>query len=354
MRRSLLLVSLCTALLLAACGGGESAATADGGVCEWPPQPSIDQIGEPLGFVDGMPFGTTEFDTMAARQVGRDGTLDPDVRAEIVDQLVDEKLLYMEARRRGIDKDPKIQKMMVNTLLKQKVYGAVRTAEIRESDLRAYFEEHKEDFVVPAKVQIKRILVKAEDGEQPADVAARAEEIRAAVLASPGDFKSLAQRHSKGPYARRGGDMGYITAEGKPGVDTKVVEVAFALPGEQDVSDVFETEDGFNVVYIPNRRERVERPFEAMRGSVLRKVKSDRYRTLYDDYVAGLRSSAKVEFDQARIDSHDVRSARPLDPTASGIRAPLDPSRARIPLEPPPEGDPAGGDAPPDGGDKPE
>ena len=142
MRRSLL-ACLCTVFLVTACGGGGSVSVATEGVCEWPPQPSVDQIGEPLGYVDGMPFGTTEFDTMAARQVGRDGTLDVEVRGDIVDQLVDEKLLYMEARRRGIDKDPKIQKMMVNTLLKQEVYGAVRTAEIRESELRDYFEEHK-------------------------------------------------------------------------------------------------------------------------------------------------------------------------------------------------------------------
>ena len=339
MRRSLL-ACLCTVFLVTACGGGGSVSVATEGVCEWPPQPSVDQIGEPLGYVDGMPFGTTEFDTMAARQVGRDGTLDVEVRGDIVDQLVDEKLLYMEARRRGIDKDPKIQKMMVNTLLKQEVYGAVRTAEIRESELRDYFEEHKEDFVVAAKVQIKRILVMADEGEDGDAVRQRAEDVRQGVLANPGDFKSLAQRHSKGPYARRGGDMGFVTGEGKPGVDPKVVEAAFALSSGQDVSEVFETDDGLNIVYVPNRRERVERPFEAMRGSVLRKVKSDKYRTLYDDYVAGLRSSAKIEVDQSRIDSHDVRSARPLDPRASGLRAPMDPARAPVPAEGPPEGDP--------------
>jgi peptidyl-prolyl cis-trans isomerase C len=337
MRRVAFFALFCLGFLLSACSGGGETATSTDGVCEWPPQPSVDQIGEALGDVDGMPFGTKEFDTMAARQVGRDGTLAPEVRGEIVDQLVDEKLLYMEARRRGIDKDPKIQKMMVNTLLKQEVYGAVRTSEIRESELREYFEVHKEDFVVPAKVQIKRILVTTQEGEDAAATRQRADDVRQGVMANPADFKSLAQRHSKGPYARRGGDMGFVTHEGKPGVDPKVVEQAFALPADQDVSDIFETDDGLNIVYVPNRRERVERPFEAMRGSVLRKVKSDKYRQLYDDYVAGLRTGAQIELDQGMIDSHDVRSVRGLDPAAAGSRRPAQG----------PQGGPAPVDAPP-------
>jgi hypothetical protein len=344
MRTPLLVLTSLLAFGLAACSGDTSTAAADSDNprAEWPPIPSVEQIGEPIGTVDGMPIGEKEFDTMAARQMGRDGTIDADTRTEIVDRLIDEKLLYMEALRQGIDKDPKIQKMMVNTLLKQEVYSQVRTSEISEDDLTAYFEEHKEEFVVPEKVQIKRILIKAEDGGRPL-----AEEVRAAIVANPADFKSLAQRHSKGPYARRGGDMGFVTADGKPGVDAAVVEAAFALSGT-GVSPIFETDDGLNIVYVPNRRERVERTFVQMRGSVLRKVKSDRYRSLYDGYVGGLREGAAIALDQERIDSHQIRSARPLDPDASGLRVPATPGGPGIPV---PAGD--DGSAPADDGEAP-
>ncbi len=308
----LLLVAGCT------CGGGAgSGATTTSGVAaaaggaEWPPVPSVEQIGEPIGSVDGMPIGTREFDTMAARQMGRDGTLDDELRAEIVDRLVDEKLLYLEARRRGIDKDPKIQKMMVNTLLKQEVYSQVRTSEITEEDLKAYFEAHKDEFIVPEKVQVKRILIQAEDGEDAAAAHARAEEILAAVQANPKDFKMLAQRHSKGPYARRGGDVGFVTPDGKPGVDPAVVAAAFTVDGTGVLPEVFETVDGFNILYVPNRRERVERTFQQMRGSVLRKVKADKYRELYEGYVAELKTGATIELDDSAIATYVVQSGRP-------------------------------------------
>lgn len=317
MNAKMLVLTLALATLALGCGGGDadtggttSAASAGRGG-EWPPIPSPEQIGAPIGTVDGMPIGTLEFDTMAARQMGRDGTLDASMRTEIVDRLVDEKLLYLEALRQGIDKDPKIQKMMVNTLLKQQVYSQVRTSEITEEELKAYFASHKEDFVVPEKVQIKRILIKADEGEDAAAAMARATEILAAVKANPSDFKSLAQRHSKGPYARRGGDVGFVTPEGKPGVDPAVVAKAFTVQGTEVLDEVFETVDGLNILYIPNRRERVERTFQQMRGSVLRKVKADKYKSLYDGYVGGLRTSATISMDDAMISGHVVESGRP-------------------------------------------
>jgi len=287
--------------------------------------PSVEQIGETLGTVNGQPIGSKEFDHMAMRQVGRDGSLGESERNDIIARLVDEKLLYQEALRRGIDKDPKLQKMMVNTLLKDAVYNSMRTGEIGEEDLRSYFDSHKDDFVVPEKVQVKRILVKPDEAE-PADAArVRAEAIRAEVMEHRADFKNIAQRYSGGPYARRGGDMGFITAAGKPGVPESVVTAAFAL-GTGEVSELFQSDEGWNIVYVANRRDRVERTFEQMRGSVQRKVKSERYKQLFDDFVAGLKDGAKIDIDDKLVLSRTVEPPRPAPAPAARRPAPPAPA----------------------------
>ena len=64
-------------------------------------RPTADQIGESLGTVNGQTIGSKEFDHMATRQVGRDGSLSEEARRDIIGRLVDEKLLYQEALRRG-------------------------------------------------------------------------------------------------------------------------------------------------------------------------------------------------------------------------------------------------------------
>ena len=85
------------------------------------------------------------------------------------------------------------------------------------------------------------------------------------------------------------------------------------------VSPPFKTAQGWNIVYVPNRRERVERTFEQMRGSVLRKVKSDRYKSLYEGYVSTLREGATISVDTARVEAHQVEG-----PSRPALQAPGD------------------------------
>jgi peptidyl-prolyl cis-trans isomerase C len=313
-----------SALALTGCGESTSgSAGPDGGTLETAPAPVMPKpevIGETLGTVNGLPIGSKEFDALAARK-GRDVSIDETARSEIMDRLVAEKLLYHEALRQGIDKDPKIQKMMVNTLLKQDVYSSVKTSDITEDHLKLYFEEHKDDFVVPEKAQVKRILIAPEGGEnggEDAWAAAKtsAESVRAEVLERKAEFRKLAQEKSSGAYARRGGDLGFVTSDGKPGIPSEVIEAAFALE-KGGVSEVFKTKQGWNIVYVPNKRERVERTFDQMRGSVLRKVKSDTYTTLYDGYVGKLREGSEVSIDEGKLAGHKVAA-----PTRPSLPAP--------------------------------
>ncbi|MBN2799339.1 MAG: peptidyl-prolyl cis-trans isomerase [Deltaproteobacteria bacterium] len=281
--------------------------------------PAVD-IGEVIATVGDIQVGSKEFQMAAARHTPADGKeLTLAEKQEILDQLVVEKMLYLEARKKGIDRDPKVQKVMMNTLLRQEVYSTVRNSDFSQEELRAYFDAHQDDFVVPEKVQIKRIFIKAGEARTADEAEALATEIRGKVVADQSTFKELATKHSEDPYRRRGGDLGFVAKDGKPGVDQAVVDKAFGLEVNQ-VSEVFEADGGYNVVLVANRRERVERTFEQMKGSVLRKVKSDKYKDLYDGYVAGIRDGYKVSVDENTLGAVEIEQARRLTPHPMGMR----------------------------------
>jgi parvulin-like peptidyl-prolyl isomerase len=254
-----------------------------------------------IAMVNGMPVTAADFDRECRRAQREPDQGLNDFRSQVIDELILETLLYQEALRQELDRDPKIRKMMVNTLLKQDVYSTISTSDISEEQLRDYFDAHPEEFVVPEKVQIKRILIGVTELRGDNEARALAANLQAQAAVDPSRFKELAMAHSDGPYARRGGDLGFVSGEGKPGVEQAVVTVAFGL-GTGQVSAVFETDQGFNVVYVPNRRERVERTFEQMRGSVLRKVKSVRYLELYEAFVADLSQGAAILRDEDAIE----------------------------------------------------
>jgi len=267
-------------------------------------------VGEVLATVNGLKVGASDYKAAAARKVPANGkTLSTEEKTEVLDRLVDEKLLYLAALDQGLDQDPKVQKVMVNTLLREAVYAKVKNSDFTDEDLQKYFDEHKDEFIVPEKVQIKRILVKVSD-ERPDDAAkSEAERILGELKGDVAQFKQLASKHSEDPYKRRGGDVGFVPKDGKPGLDSAVVEKAFSL-GVGDLSDVFKTDEGYNIVLNANKRDKVERTFQQMKGSVLRKIKNEKLKSLYDSYVADLRTGAKVAKEDAKLAEIEVEPAR--------------------------------------------
>ncbi len=324
-----------SALILgSACGNGSpSTATHKSGA-------SSQDVGDVLAMVNDMPIGTEEFDRTYARSLPRrtsDATQDEEAKKrEVLDRLIADKLLYQEALRQGLDKDPKIQRMMINQLLRKDVYGTLRNSDISDEELRAYFEEHREEFVVPEKVQVRRILIKKGGDLSDEEARKKAEKIHAAVVADPASFKEWAMKESQDPYARRGGDVGFISRAGKPGLDSKVVEEAFKLEVDQ-ISPVFETDEGYNIIQVVNKRDRVERSFEQMKGAVLRRVKTEKSRKLQKEYIENLKKNAKIVVNEDKLKEHkpEVKASQGGFP---GIRPMMQPSGFKRTLPPKMEG----------------
>lgn len=270
-----------------------------------PPKPV-----DPIAWVDGAPIDVARFEEAAARKVPADGKLlSFEEKKAVVQDVVEEELLYREALRLGLDKDPKVQKVMVNTLLRNEVYSSVRNSDFTDEVLEAYYNAHKDEFIVPEKVQIKRILVKSGDTRSDDEAHRLAFAAFERVRANPEGFADIAAEVSEDPYRRRGGDVGFVSREGKPGLDPALVDAAFRM--ETDVvGEPFRTAEGWNVLLVAARREQVERTFQQMKGSVLRKVKNDKMKELYDAYVAKLSLGVKVKVDEARLKSLSVAGGR--------------------------------------------
>lgn len=264
-------------------------------------QPAERYVGTPLATVNKQPVGTVAADPLAARQAPSNGqAFSMDEKKALVGRANDDELLFQAAYEAGLYHDPKVHKILVNLLLRDRIYGQVRNEDFEDEALLAYFNEHQDRFVVPEKVQIKRILITGGDGRTAEQAEALANSLQAKAAADPTLFSALAEEHSSDPYARRGGDMGYVAPEGKPGVPPEVVEAAFATEVGK-VSSVFPTAEGFNIVLVANKRERLERTFDQMKGSVLRHVKNERYQEMTDKLLAELREGATISLDERAI-----------------------------------------------------
>lgn len=329
--------------LLAGCGGPSPAPVDPAGgsteAIQLPQAPGdvVARVG--AGFVT-----VQEFADAAGATPGADGSMTLEQRKEVLDGLVTEEVLFMEAVELGLVRDPKVRKVLVNLLLRQEVLAKVTNADFTDEELREYYDAHTADFVLPEKLQVKRILVSFEKHSKE-DAEAIIRQARKRVAADPASFREVAEELSEDVYARRGGDLGFLPREGKPGIDTKVAEMAFSLKiGE--LSEPFEADGGLNIVLPTNRREAVERTFEQMRGSVLRKLRSERYQQDTERYVAALKAQAPLNVDEAALMGVEIKERPLLDLPELDEHGHGEEDEAGEPLRPPGRPGARGGKAP--------
>lgn len=293
--------------LMVACAGGDADGEGDGTTRPPPAQPAA--VGPVVADV-GVGYVTAdEFSDAASRTPGATADMPLDRRKAVLEELVTEEAMFQEALRVGLVRDPKVRKVLVNLLLRKEVYANVDNSDFSDDELRAYYDDHKDDFVVPAKVQIRRILVGFGDERTREEAQAIIDDALKRIKRDVGLFTEIASEISEDAYRRRGGDLGFVPLEGKPGIDPKVAEVAFDLkPGR--LSDVFEADGGLNIVMAVTRRDQVERSFSQMRGSVLRKLRNERFQELTEQYVDNLRTKAGVTVHEEALKAASVE-ARP-------------------------------------------
>ena len=77
-----------------------------------------------LASVDGMPVSTSDFQQAARRGAAtRGGSLSPDERRELLDELVAEMLLYQAALAKGLEQDPQVRRLMARLLYQREIEG---------------------------------------------------------------------------------------------------------------------------------------------------------------------------------------------------------------------------------------
>lgn len=225
---------------------------------------------------------------MAARQ--RVNANDPKIRRQVLESMVEEKLLYAQAELDSIEvTDDQVdqqldyqinyyiqqygskekveeiygmsidrikrelradtRKNLMAQMVQQKKFGQV---EVSRKEVEEFYDKYKDSLgVVPQKYEIAHIFINPQKGER---IKKKAYEFAKQLLDSikaGADFAELAKKYSDDPgSAKNGGDLGFV----KRGVFYPEFEsAAFALQ-EGELSDVVESPVGYHIIEMLERR----------------------------------------------------------------------------------------------------
>lgn len=135
-------------------------------------------------------------------------------------------------------------KILFETLLIEKyTFEAIKDIEVKEEEIKEYYDLHKRDFLLPERVKVSQILLTTE--EKAVGVLERLND------SSEESFRKAALEESTGTEASKGGEMGLFEMGQLPFEMEKVI---FSLK-EGELNPVVESSYGYHIFRMDKRYE---------------------------------------------------------------------------------------------------
>ncbi len=256
----------------------------------------------PVARVNGAEISEAEIN-FAEGEVGAEiAGLPAEARRRVLLEYLVEAHLFADAAvknqlNQGKDFEERLAYYKLRALRDAFYEKKVREA-VTEAQAKAAYQDQIAKIAPEPEVRARHILLKTE--QEAKDVVKQ--------LKNGADFVELAKKSSDGPSAQTGGDLGYFSR----GQMVKPFEdAAFALkPGQ--ISDPVQTEFGWHVIKVEDRRNRPVPAFDEVKDQLTASLVQNQLKTV----VQGLRSSAKVE-----IVDPELKKAIEDDAKAAAIEA---------------------------------
>lgn len=169
---------------------------------------------------------------------------------------------------------------------------------ITEEDARKYYSENQQQFEIPEQVRASHILIKPDTSDpnvEPtlAEAAAKAKaEDLLRQIKDGADFAELALANSGCPSSARGGDLGFFS---RGRMVPAFEEAAFALEVGQ-VSDIVETQSGYHIIKVTDRKDASVTMFEQAKDDILKLLTQTRQAEIAEEYIESLKAQANIVY----------------------------------------------------------
>jgi peptidyl-prolyl cis-trans isomerase C len=243
----------------------------------------------------------------------------PEKRKEFLDNLIRVELLSQEADRLnlGVDSpeiDRVVNQVMIRLMIKNDLEKEIIPSEIDEATLQKTYEQEQDKYKRPPQVRASHIVLKSR---------AEAEKLIADLESNKNDnryFREKAKTLSIDESTKeRGGDLGYFSETGEKNgkddeeVDPKVASAVWQLKSVGDIAkNPVETDAGFHVVKLTNRRPKLDRSFESVKRMIESRLLREKRRQALDKFVDDLKAKAKVEVFEENLAKIEVPTGSPM------------------------------------------
>lgn len=191
----------------------------------------------------------------------------------LLERIVQREVLMKRGRDAGLADDPEVE-ARVDELRDQVIHDVYLSRRVEEAitdeELRAEYDRLVAETPPREEVKARHILVDSE---------AKARDIIKQVT-DGADFATLAKETSTGPSGENGGDLGWFTRDA---MVPAFAEAAFGLQPNTFTADPIQTEFGWHVILVEDRRTVPPPSFEELRPRLVERLGQEIAFTIAND-----------------------------------------------------------------------
>ena len=242
-----------------------------------------------LATVGGMPITEEEVNEVLANLGPRGQAYNnPEGRKAVLEQLVSNKLLLLDAKRNLLEADPvfkaELAKVRDNLLVSFAAEKAFASVSVSDKDAEDYYENNKERFVSEESVNASHILVDSEE---------KALEILAKIKAGEISFEDAARENSSCPSGQNGGNLGdFGRGQMVPEFDVAVFEMEVGEISESPVKTQF----GYHLIKLNAKNAAETLPFAEIAPEIKDALLQEKRRAAYESKINQLKILYPVDF----------------------------------------------------------
>jgi peptidyl-prolyl cis-trans isomerase C len=213
-----------------------------------------------------------------------------DGREKFLDEIVKKEILYQQALKEGVEKDPKFLRKvedfkkltLISELLQKEIMAK---AKVSENEVKEYYDKHKQEFAATSQIRASHILVKTE-----------AEAVKVLARLKKGEkFAALAKELSVDkPSAANGGDIGYFSR------GQMVPEFERAAVGLKvgETSGPVKTSFGYHIIKVTDKKTGPIVEFDRVKDVIMQRLSAEKQKEAFDAYISDLKKNYKVEINK--------------------------------------------------------
>jgi len=212
---------------------------------------------------------------------------------EVADDEVRRAALELKRQGEQIDEtDPNDKKNIKEQLLLMRVVDReVRSGVmVTDSELQRYYQSHQNRFLIPDEYRISQILILRKARETEEEARERAMSVSSA-LKQGADFAEMALKHSDGPEATKGGNIGFV----RQGELLPQIERALSVLELGQITEAIQTSDGWHIIKLDEKRLPQFRPFAEVKSEIQTLVFQQKTEDVYQKWLGDLKNKAFIE-----------------------------------------------------------